>query len=354
MQEAILRQQIEHACMAGTALNIVGGNSKAWYGREITGETLNVGEYTGITSYQPTELVITAKAGTKLSDITSALDEHKQRLPFDPPCFGETATLGGTVACGFSGPRRPYAGSCRDFVLGCRMINGKGEVGSFGGEVMKNVAGFDISRLMTGSLGTLGLMLEISLKVLPHRQSEQTVMLEGDFSDAIHAMNHWAGSTLPVTAMAADGSQIYFRICGTASSVEKSVKQIGGHLYDDGLQLWKDIREHQLPFFDDERPLWRISVPSDAPFQIMEDMHEHDWFIGWGGAQRWLKSELPAELIFAAAKHAGGHATLFRGGDRAGERFSPLSEGEMRLHKSLKQAFDPEGILNPGRMYRDL
>ncbi len=357
MHESILRQQVEDAYKMGAALNIVGGDSKSWYGREVAGEPLHVDGNTGIISYEPTELVITARAGTKLSELTAALDEQRQRLPFDPPCFGESATLGGTVSCGFSGPRRPYAGSCRDFVLGCRMINGKGEVLSFGGQVMKNVAGFDVSRLMAGSLGTLGLLLEVSLKVLPHRQAEQTLVVEADFAEAVTMMNHWAGTPLPVTAMAADGELVYFRICGTHSSVKKSAAQIGGTIYVDGLNLWKDIREHQLPFFNDGRPLWRLSLPSDAAHAALADAvmsDKTDWFIGWGGAQRWLKSDLPAEQIFALAKRAGGHAALFRGGDRSAEVFSALPEAQMLLHKRLKEAFDPKGIFNPGRMYRGL
>jgi len=354
MRSSKLQNQIETAYRSGTALNITGGGSKSWYGREPTGEPLLTTGHAGILSYQPTELVITARAGTRLSAISEALDESKQRLPFDPPSFGETATLGGTVACGFSGPRRPYAGSCRDFVLGCRVINGKGEVMHFGGEVMKNVAGFDVSRLMTGSLGTLGLLLDVSLKVLPHRQVEQTLVVKAEPSDAIGMMNRWAGTALPITAMAADNENIYFRLCGTQASVQKSAALITGTVYADGLQLWKHIREHKLPFFMDERPLWRISVPSDAPHPMMANSNDADWFLGWGGAQRWFKSELPAEQVFAMAKRAGGHATLFRGGDRSAEVFAPLSDAEMLLHKRLKTAFDPKSILNPGRMYRGL
>ncbi|NWF39241.1 glycolate oxidase subunit GlcE [Mariprofundus sp. NF] len=349
-----VRQQIEQAYNDCSPLNIIGGGTKSWYGREAVGEALNVSGNSGIVSYQPTELVITAGAGTKLAEIADALDGHRQRLPFDPPYFGDDATLGGTIACGFSGPRRPYAGACRDFVLGCRMVNGKGEEMRFGGEVMKNVAGFDLSRVMAGSLGTLGVLLEVSLKVLPHRQAEQTLAIEADYQRAIGLMNRWAGTPLPVTAMAADGERIYFRICGTESAVRKSAGLIGGEIYEDGLQLWKDIREHQLPFFDGPRPLWRLSVPSDAEHPLLADAKDADWFIGWGGAQRWLISDLPAEQIFAAASAAGGHATLFRGGDRSGQVFAPLSGGQMLLQKRLKAAFDPKAILNPGRMYREI
>ena len=350
---AALVQQVRAAGAERRALNITAGGSKSWYGRVATGEPLDVSGHCGILHYQPTELVMTARAGTLLSEVTQALDAQRQRLPFDPPAFAAGATLGGTVACGFSGPRRPYAGACRDFVLGCRILNGRGEVLRFGGEVMKNVAGFDASRLMVGSLGTLGVLLDVSLKVLPHRQQEQTLVIEADYPAALQMMNRQAATALPVTAMAADGRYVYFRICATASAVQRSAARIGGDIYPDGLQLWKDIREHQLPFFDDARPLWRFSVPSNAVHPLLPEHADADWFIGWGGAQRWLHSELPASVMFAAAAAAGGHASLFCGGDRSAECFAPLAAGVRRIHKRLKAAFDPHGILNPGRMYRD-
>jgi len=347
-----IQQQIKEAFESKAALNIIGGNTKSWYGRTPTGEPLNIGEHSGITSHQPSELVITARAGTKLSEITDALDIHRQRLPFDPPYFGEDATLGGTVACNFSGPRRPYAGSCRDFILGCTILNGKGEIMQFGGEVMKNVAGFDVSRLMAGSLGTLGVLLDVSLKVLPHRLAEVTIVIEEGLSSSIETMSRWAGTPLPVTAMANDGKRTYFRICGTPSSVEKSRNEIGGELFDDGLNFWKSLREHGLSYFDDPRPLYRLSVPQAAPH--IEDGNDSDWFIGWGGAQRWLKSEKSFEKVQQIAAEAGGYATLFRNGDQDGEVFAPLNPSLMKIHNNLKTAFDPAAILNPGRMYGNL
>ncbi|MDX8391856.1 MAG: glycolate oxidase subunit GlcE [Mariprofundaceae bacterium] len=354
-----IQDNIRRARADKRSLNIIGSNTKSWYGRQPVGTPLHVGKYAGIIHYQPIELIITARAGTPLTEIASALDAHKQRLPFDPPYFGEKATLGGTVACGFSGPRRPYAGSCRDFVLGCRIVNGKGEILKFGGEVMKNVAGFDVSRLLAGSMGTLGVLLDISLKILPHRLAEQTVVADADFHAAIKIMNRWAGTPLPITAMCADGQRVYFRICGTSSSVDMTRRQIVGEiddhcLHDDGLNFWKSVREHRLPFFADTRPLWRLSVPAAADHPLLDAVPDDDWFIGWGGAQRWLKSDLPGEVIFAAAQAAGGHAALFRHGDRQADVFAPLSDAQMRLHKRLKQAFDPDAILNPGRMYKDL
>jgi len=353
-REAQLQKAVCAAHADGTALEICGGGSKRWYGRVPKGERLNVGEHDGILNYQPTELVLSARAGTRLSTITEALDEHGQRLGFDPPCFGDRATLGGVIACGLSGPRRPYAGSARDSVLGCKIINGRGETLRFGGEVMKNVAGFDVARLMAGSLGTLGVLLEISLKVLPHRIAEHTVVLDADFDGAIGIMNRWASTPLPITAMAAHGRRIYFRICATPSAVSKTVHEINGEIFDDGRRFWKDLREQKLSFFDDERPLWRLSVPPNAPHPLVDGASESDWVISWGGAQRWLISELPAEAIFQAASSAGGHAALFRGGDRESDVFASLPAPFLTLHKRLKESFDPAGILNPGRMYKGL
>jgi glycolate oxidase FAD binding subunit len=349
-----LQQAVCAAHANGQQLEITGGGSKRWYGRVPTGERLDVSGHAGILNYQPTELVLTARAGTKLSEIAKALDEHGQRLGFDPPYFGDSATLGGVIACGLSGPRRPYAGSARDFVLGCKIINGRGEALRFGGEVMKNVAGFDVARLMAGSLGTLGVLLEISLKVLPHRIAEHTVTLDASFADAVSIMNRWASTPLPITAIMVDGRRIYFRICATPSAVSKTMREISGARYDDGLRLWKDLREHRLPFFDDDRPLWRLSVPANSPHPVVAGANHDDWLIGWGGAQRWLKSELPAGSIVQAASSAGGHATLFRGGDRESEVFAPLPAPLFALHQRLKAAFDPAGILNPGRMYKGL
>ncbi len=349
-----IQQQIEHAYQSETALNIVGGNSKSWYGREPVGEVLHVAGHQGVVNYMPSELVITVRAGTKLSDIADALDEHGQRLPFDPPYFNESATIGGTVACNFSGPRRPYAGSCRDFMLGCHMLNGKGEKLKFGGEVMKNVGGSDVSRLMAGSLGTLGVLLDVSLKILPHRLAEQTVVMDTDFNQAIKLMNHWAGTALPVTAMCTDGKQVYLRICGTPSAVARSQKDIGGHIFEDRKSFWKDLREHKLDFFQTDKILYRLSVPPAAEFKALEGTQDSDWFIGWGGAQRWLKADLPFDAVQAYAQKLGGHAKIMRGGDRAEEVFPPLSQALMKIHQKLKHSFDPKGILNPGRMYKDL
>jgi len=353
-QTQILQQQVTQAFQDETQLNIVGGNSKTWYARTRVGEPLDVSGHQGVINFMPTELVMTVRAGTPLATIADALDEHRQRLPFDPPHFNNQATIGGTVACNFSGPRRPYAGSCRDYILGCTILNGKGEKLRFGGEVMKNVAGFDVSRLMAGSLGTLGVLLDISFKTLPHRLAEQTVVIQANFHEAIELMNKWARTPLPVTAMCADGNLVYLRICGTNSAVQRSMFDIGGEIDEDGKQFWIDLREHELAFFQTEKPLYRLSVPAAAPFAPLDGTTADDWFVGWGGAQRWLKSDLAFDVVQTYAKSLGGHARITRRGDRGGEVFAPLPPALMMLHQKLKHSFDPKGILNPGRMYKGL
>lgn len=345
-----LQEAVSSARKESKKLQIVGGNSKAFYGRTPSGETLDVSKHSGIISYEPTELFITARGGTPLKDIEAALNENNQMLPFEPPHFGEHATLGGTIACNLSGPRRPYAGAARDHILGIKLLNGKGEILSFGGEVMKNVAGYDVSRLMSGALGTLGILLEISLKVLPRPEQEYTLAKEVDEKMALDAMTRWSRKPIPMSAALYDGNRLYLRLCGTPRSVEAAIKKIGGEEISSGADFWQRVNEHQHAFFDSTYPLWRLSL---APYTPLIDI-DGKWILDWGGAQRWLLSDAPASAIRAAAEHAGGHATLFRGGDHDGNVFQPLAPKLMQLHHNLKQAFDPHGIFNPGRMYTEI
>ena len=343
-----LQDRVRAACASATALVVRGGGTKAFYGRVAHGETLSVTDHAGVVAYEPTELVLTARAGTRLAEVESVLREGGQMLAFEPPHFGEQSTLGGTIACGLSGPRRPFVGAARDFVLGTRIINGRGENLRFGGEVMKNVAGYDVSRLMVGALGTLGVLLDISLKVLPLPAQELTLSQQATAEQALKAMSRWAGCALPLSAACYDGEQLFLRLSGAAPAVQTSQQKIGGELYADGERLWREVREQTHVFFRGVEPLWRLSVPATAPVLPLEGR----WLLDWGGAQRWLRSEQPAAVIQRAAAAAGGHAVLFRGGDRAGDVFQPLSEPMYELHRNLKKAFDPNGILNPGRLYR--
>lgn len=356
-----LQQQVLAAIKAKTPLCIRGGNSKAFYGRTYgrspVGEPLDVSAHRGIVSYEPTELVITARAGTPLQEIEDTLAAQGQMLAFEPPRFGEAATLGGTIACNLSGPRRAYAGAARDFVLGTRVLNGKAELLSFGGEVMKNVAGYDVSRLMAGALGTLGVLLEVSLKVLPRPEAELT-LIHSDCSaeKALEKMHAWAGQPLPISATSHSTDLLRVRLSGTADAVQAAQKIIGGEAMkaSTASTYWLELKEHQRTFFNQDMPLWRLSVASDTPPSSFPLALARECLIEWGGAQRWLFSKAGPEQIRAQAGAAGGHATLFRRTADDSDVFQPLSAPLMQIHRQLKTAFDPHGILNPGRMYAGL
>ncbi len=341
-----LQSAVRAAIADRAPLNLIGGGTKQFYGRQAEGKPLAVSGNRGVVAYEPTELVITARAGTPLVELEMLLAKKGQMLPFEPPHFGPQATLGGAIACGFSGPRRPYTGAARDFVLGVNLLNGKGEILTFGGQVMKNVAGYDVSRLMVGALGTLGILLEVSLKVLPKPAHETTLALEQTETEAIATMVAWGGRPLPISASCFDGARLYARLSGTEQGTSAACKKIGGEIVKDGDDFWHRLREHQLPFFSDTTPLWRLSIPPAAPKLTLPGK----WLLDWGGAQRWLKSAATAAAVRERAAAAGGHATLFRGGDR-NDVLHPLAAPLMRLHRDLKAAFDPHGILNPRRMY---
>ena len=344
-----LQEAVRVAAQTGRPLCLTGGGSKAFYGRPGTGEPLDVAGHRGVVDYQPSELVLTARGGTPLDDVEAVLRESAQMLAFEPPHFGPAATLGGTVACGISGPRRPYAGALRDFVLGVTVIDGRGRVLRFGGQVMKNVAGYDASRLMAGALGTLGVLLEVSLKVLPLSAAELTLAQEVDAGQALPTMCRLGREALPVTGCCHDGERLYLRLSGAASAVRAAHSRIGGEHIVDADALWHRLREHQHGFFAGPEPLWRLSVPAATPLPSLPGK----WLLDWGGAQRWLRSTAAPHRIREAAARAGGHATLFRGGDRD-EVFAPLAPALAALHRRLKSSFDPHGVLNPQRMYAAL
>ena len=345
-----LQQAVLTAIAQKTPLQIIGIGSKSFYGRAATGTALSVAGHRGIVSYEPSELVITARAGTPLKEIETLLDQHGQMLAFEPPHFGSEGTLGGAIASGLSGPRRPYAGSARDFVLGVQAVNGKGEVLQFGGTVMKNVAGFDVSRLLTGSLGTLGILLQVSLKVLPKSEAEETLLFECAEAEAIARFNAWAGQSLPLSGAFFESGQLHLRLSGSVAALRAARARLGGENFSESANLWNRLRDQHHHFFLDDSPLWRLSVPAAAPPLSLQGQ----CLLDWGGAQRWLKSELPAENIRSVVEKMGGHATLFRGGDRHDEIFHPLSPAMMAIHQRIKTAFDPHGIFNPGRLYSAL
>jgi glycolate oxidase FAD binding subunit len=343
------REQVVAAAAARRPLRIRGGGSKDWYGGPLIGAILDTRAHAGIVDYEPTELVITARCGTPLAEIEAALAERAQMLAFEPPHWSPHATIGGVVAAGLSGPRRANAGAVRDFVLGARLMDGKGDVLNFGGRVMKNVAGYDVARLLAGSLGTLGLLLEVSVKVLPRAAGEATLRFALDERDAIRTLNEWGGRPLPLSASCWHDGVLTVRLSGARAAVEDARRTLGGELVPDCAPFWAGLREQQHAFFAGDLPLWRLSLPSTAPALDLGGAQ----LIEWGGAQRWLRAPGDAATtarIRAAASAAGGHATLFRGGDKTGGVFQPLAPAVARIQQRLRAGFDPAGIFNPGRL----
>lgn len=348
------RQQILAASAVRSPLRLRGGGTKDWYGQQLTGDVLDTRAYAGIIDYEPTELVITARCGTPLADIEAALAARNQMLAFEPPHFGAGATVGGVVACALSGPRRASAGALRDFVLGAVLMDGHGERLAFGGQVMKNVAGYDVSRLLAGSLGTLGLILEVSLKVLPLPLREASLRIECTEIAALRMLNEWAGKPLPLSASCWHDGVLTVRLSGADAAVSAALQTLDGAVLapDDAAAFWLSLREQTHAFFGGAGSLWRLSLPSHASAVILKGRQ----LIEWGGAQRWLKLDADADIAGAqrirqAVAAAGGHATLFRGGDKTVGVFHPLAPAVEKIHQRLRQAFDPAGIFNPHRMY---
>ena len=342
-----LLEQVNQALENATPLRIQGSNSKAFLGRTTAGEILDTRSHRGIVSYDPTELVVTARCGTPLSQLTQVLDAAQQMLPCEPPSFGDGATVGGMIACGLSGPRRPWSGSVRDFVLGTRVITGQGKLLRFGGEVMKNVAGYDLSRLMAGSYGSLGLITEVSLKVLPKPRQCLSISLEMDAERALLRLAEWGQQPLPISAACHDGSRLHLRLEGGEGSVSAAHERLGGERLE--ACWWDDLNEQRLSFFDEDQPLWRLSLPHNTPLLSLPGRQ----LIDWGGAQRWLKSDAEAAYIRQVVDEVGGHATCFSHG-LTDTPFQPLPPALMRYHRNLKQQLDPRGIFNPGRLYAEL
>lgn len=344
-----LLDQVQSARDAGRKLSIGGGGSKAFMGRESEVETtpLSLAGHTGIVDYQPVELVLTARAGTRLTEIEATLAEHNQRLSFEPPRFSDTATIGGTLATNQSGPGRPWNNSVRDQVLGLRLINGKAEHLRFGGQVMKNVAGYDVSRLQAGAFGSLGVITEISLKVMPRPAATLTLVQPMSLEDAIAVMNERAGVAKPLTGACWFNGELYLRLSGARSAVEATAHQWPGDVTEEDDAFWRDLRDHKLGFFAGDDPLWRFSVGSTAANPPLDG----DWIVDWGGSQRWYRGAGTLADMEPLAERAGGQVSLFRGGDRSGEVMHRQPEALRLIQQRLKAAFDPDHLFNPGRLY---
>ena len=353
------RERIAAAHAARTPLLLRGGGSKDWYGQASEGEVFDTRAYRGIVDYEPSELVVTARCGTPLAELEAALAAQNQMLAFEPPHFGDgvtsCATVGGMVASGLSGPRRQGAGALRDFVLGVDVVDGRGELLRFGGQVMKNVAGYDVSRLMAGSLGTLGLLTRVSLKVLPRPVREATLVFELGQQEALDKLNAWGGRALPLSSSAWLDGRLALRLSGANAAVSAAMRELGGETMNDADRFWHDLREQRSDFFagaaDAGAGLWRLALPTTCPPLDLPGRQ----LIEWGGGQRWLRSAdgLDPGAIRAAAAGRGGHATLFRGGDKRAGVFAPLQPALARVHRRLKDTFDPAAIFNRARMYNE-
>lgn len=350
--------RIRAAVAARSSLRIRGGGTKDFYGQALAGDVLDTTACQGIVDYDPTELVITVRAGTRLAHVERTMRAESQMIACEPPRFGEEATIGGFVAAGLSGPRRPYAGAVRDLILGVRIVDGKGDDLRFGGRVMKNVAGFDVARLMTGALGTLGVISEVSLRCTPMPKAETTRVLQCSADEAIRMTNEWGGKPLPLTATCYHAGRLAVRLSGAAPAVEAAVAKIGGVALpgnDRGGAFWRSVREQTQPFFlaaaSPGSTLWRLSVKATAPYTDLDG----EQLIEWGGALRWLHAteRTNAARVREWASVHGGHATLYRAADKTPGVFHPLTEPLHALHRRLKAAFDPAGVLNPGRLYPD-
>jgi glycolate oxidase FAD binding subunit len=345
-----LVDEVACAIASHTPIRIRGGSTKSFLGRDADHDAteLDTRSHRGIVQYEPTELVITARAGTPMAELSKVLDAAGQMLPCEPPEFGGDATLGGVVASGLSGPRRPWAGSVRDFVLGCRFITGDAKHLRFGGEVMKNVAGYDMSRLAAGSFGCLGVITEVSMKVLPKPRARESLVLSIAANEAMAELSRWRRSAFPVTGACILDGRLHVRLEGGEGSVKSALDRIGGDALD--MAFWTQLRDHRLPFFDDPRTLWRLSLPNATPLMSLPG----DAILDWGGAQRWLKSSASPEEIRSIAQAAGGHATRYSRDTLDDNPFASLAPPLMRLHRELKARLDPHGVFNPGRLYADI
>ncbi|WP_028221108.1 glycolate oxidase subunit GlcE [Paraburkholderia oxyphila] len=344
---AMLIEEVQSAISRNCPVRIRGGDTKRFLGRSTDGETVDTRCHRGIVKYDPTELVVTVRAGTTVTELDAELDASGQMLPSESPTFDGVATVGGMVASGLSGPRRPYGGAVRDFVLGCRIITGQGKHLRFGGEVMKNVAGYDVSRLMAGSFGSLAVITEVSLKVLPKPRSTLSLGLTMTAQAALETLSKWRLEGVPLAGACHVDGMLYVRIEGGDGSVRAARERIGGE--PTAVDFWGSLREFRLPFFADRRPLWRLSLPAATPYIDLPGSAITDW----GGSQRWIKTDASPETIRELAVQHGGHATCFTP-NVTDSPFHPLPAPLMLLHQRLKRQIDPQSIFNPGRFYAEL
>jgi glycolate oxidase FAD binding subunit len=352
-------EQVKAACAAGTPLEIRGDGSKGFYGEAPSGDLLDMRKFCGIVSYEPTELVVTARAGTPLLELEEVLCAHGQCLPFEPPRIGGRGTVGGMVAAGLAGPARANVGSVRDHVLGVQLLNGGGELLTFGGQVAKNVAGYDVSRLMVGALGVLGVLCEVSIKVLPTPVASATLRFKESLADAMRRLRQLSSQPLPINASVWHEDVLHIRLAGAQAAVSEACESMQGTQLaaGDAAIWWDDVRDRRHPFFalsesdlEAGECLWRLSVP---PVRESIELPGRQ-LIEWHGAQRWWRTRAAATAVRGAAAAAGGHATLVRAADKSPGAFTPLEPALLMIHRNLKEAFDRQRIFNRGRLYPEL
>lgn len=342
--EAELCTQVEAVSAAGGQIEIIGSGSKKFYGEPVDALQIEVAGHSGVIDYDPAELVITLRAGCKISDIKALLAQNRQMFAFEPPAFGEDATIGGMVASGLAGPRRAFAGGIRDFVLGVKMIDGRGNVLQFGGRVIKNVAGFDLSRLMVGSLGTLGIILEVSIRVVPEFETELTLSFDHARLDQhIQWVNELGASPFPMSASLWLQQQSLLRLSGSEQGVSAAAAKLGGNAVDFD---WQALTEQTHEFFQQDAPITRVSLPPTC----RDVMRNDDQLVEWGGAQRWLRGEVDIAQLRSKLEPHSATACAFRG-HRDVPVFHPLKPEILKLQRGLKSTFDPARIFNAGRIY---
>ncbi len=348
-----LQQQIIDASQSRQALQIIGNNSKEFYGCAIDIENtlpLNIAEHSGVIDYQPSELTITAPAGTPLIEIIELLADHGQMLAFEPPTFDGKASLGGCIATALAGPRRPWTGSVRDYVIGSRVLSGDGRDVRFGSKVMKNVAGYDLFRPMAGALGTLGVMLDITLKLLPKPEHELSFSMETGAAEMRILLRDWGYASMPLSASSYHDEELSIRLSGSAASIDAATGRLPSAMKEIATDYWLKVNEHKLPFFDDPAPLYRLLVPANTPCGLIEG----ESLIDWAGALYWIKTSTSLSELQNHASDLGGTVSVYRNGLRDDDIFMPLPDPLLALHKRIKNIMDPSGILNPGRLYREL
>jgi len=340
---ASFKEKVVESAANDLPLQIKGGGSKAFYGNPAKGEILEVAGHSGIIDYDPAELVITLRGGCKLVDVETLLAEQGQMFGFEPPHFSNDATIGGMVASGLAGPRRAFAGGIRDYILGAKILDGRGDVLNFGGRVIKNVAGFDVARLTVGSMGTLGVLLEVSLRVIPCFETETTLCFEHENAEQhIRWINELAGQPLPISASLWHKGQSQIRLSGSQQGIESATKKLGGDVCE---SPWQDLRELSHDFFENQGNISRISIAPTQSFSL-----DRDQLIEWGGAQRWITGECDIERMRERLQDKQGSLCLFRS-DHSVPVFQSPDEVTMVLHRSVKSKFDPARIFNRGRFY---